>query len=104
MQLISEVNKLFHSDLSCQLCSAELVETSIRLGEGLLTHRGALSVRTGKHTGRSPKDRYIVDDPSIHGEIDWGGINQPVERDEFENLLKQSLATLNQFKTYHKNL
>ncbi|MFZ9791479.1 MAG: phosphoenolpyruvate carboxykinase (ATP) [Gemmataceae bacterium] len=100
MQLISEVNKLFHSDLSCQLCSAELVETSIRLGEGLLTHRGALSVRTGKHTGRSPKDRYIVDDPSIHGEIDWGGINQPVERDEFEKLLKQSLATLNQFKTF----
>lgn len=100
MQLLPEINKLFQNPLSLQLCSAELVETSIRLGEGLLTNQGALSVRTGKHTGRSPKDRYLVEDPFIHGDVDWGGINQPVERAEFEELLKQSLAYLNQANTY----
>ncbi|HBG36766.1 MAG TPA: phosphoenolpyruvate carboxykinase (ATP), partial [Treponema sp.] len=52
----------------------ELVEASLKRGESVLSNTGALSVETGKYTGRSPKDKFIVDEPSIHDEIAWGSV------------------------------
>ena len=63
-----------------------LVECAIRRGEGILAENGALCVRTGARTGRSPKDRFIVDRPEVTGHVDWGAINQPVGQDAFESL------------------
>ena len=57
---------------------AELVEDAIRAGEGLIAAEGPLVVRTGKHTGRSPQDKFIVDEPSSTGKIWWGEVI-PVE-------------------------
>jgi len=68
------------------LSSALLVEAALRRGEGVLTNRGALAVTTGKYTGRSPKDRYIVDDPRLLDVVDWSPVNQPLERQAFERL------------------
>ena len=64
----------------CNFSNAELVEKAILDGEGILSDSGALLVNTGKHTGRSPLDKYIVDNPSITDDIWWEG-NQslPVE-------------------------
>ncbi|MCG1011610.1 phosphoenolpyruvate carboxykinase (ATP) [Tepidanaerobacter sp. GT38] len=70
-----------------------LVEEALRRGEGFLTESGALNVFTGKYTGRSPHDKFIVDEPSIHDKIWWGN-NKPIQRENFENILKRLLAYL----------
>lgn len=53
------------------LSVCKLVEHSILRGEGNLTSSGALNINTGKYTGRSPKDRFIVDTKEIHNDINW---------------------------------
>ncbi len=64
----------------------QLVECAIVRGEGKLASNGALVVETGKYTGRSPKDRYIVDEPSSRDEIDWNNLNVPISEENFERL------------------
>ncbi|MFY9499566.1 MAG: phosphoenolpyruvate carboxykinase (ATP), partial [Tepidanaerobacteraceae bacterium] len=70
-----------------------LVEEALKRGEGFLTDSGALNVFTGKYTGRSPNDKFIVDEPSVHDKIWWGN-NKPIEPENFENLLKRLMAYL----------
>lgn len=65
---------------------ATLVEHALRRGEGQLTHQGALVFRTGKYTGRSPKDKFLVREPSVEAEIDWGPVNQPFEPSGYDAL------------------
>lgn len=64
----------------------QLIEIAIQRGEGMLSSTGALSVKTGKFTGRSPDDRYIVDDETTHNKIDWGKINHPISENNFEKI------------------
>jgi phosphoenolpyruvate carboxykinase (ATP) len=64
----------------------QLIEIAIQRGEGTLSSAGALSVKTGKFTGRSPDDRYIVDDETTHNKIDWGKINHPISENNFEKI------------------
>lgn len=70
----------------------ELIEHAIIRKEGTLASNGALCVNTGKYTGRSPKDKFIVDEPSIHDEIDWNTVNVPIASDKFDLLYKRMLA------------
>ena len=67
-----------------------LIEKAIRNGEGILTDTGALAVTTGKFTGRSPHDKYIVDTDGVHDLINWGDVNHPIDRDVF-NALKEEM-------------
>ena len=68
------------------LCSAELIERALRCGEGKLADTGALVTLTGKRTGRSPLDRFIVKDSSTSETIDWGGVNRPFDKSTFNEL------------------
>jgi len=64
----------------------QLVEKVLERKEGVLTASGAVRATTGKYTGRSPKDKFIVEEASIKDKIDWGTVNQPISEEVFEKL------------------
>ncbi|MFQ5969596.1 MAG: phosphoenolpyruvate carboxykinase (ATP) [Nitrososphaerales archaeon] len=63
-----------------------LIEAAVRRNEGTLSSTGALSVVTSKFTGRSPGDRYIVDDDVTHDTVNWGEVNRPISEENFEKI------------------
>lgn len=73
--------------------AATLLETALLKGEGRLSENGALVVNTGKYTGRSPKDKHIVSEPSTEAEIWWEG-NRAMSSSSFETLKADMLAYL----------
>jgi phosphoenolpyruvate carboxykinase (ATP) len=68
------------------LSPARLVEAAVGRGEGVLSASGALAAYTGDRTGRSPRDRFIVREPSSEGQIAWGKVNQPIDPARFDRL------------------
>ena len=86
------------------LPTAELVEDAIRAGEGLLAAEGPLIVRTGKHTGRSPRDKFIVDEPSTTSKIWWGAINRPIGEAEYDRLRARLVAYCAEKDLYSQDL
>mgnify|MGYP001454140692 FL=1 len=69
-----------------KLNTEELIDAAIKNGEGVLAANGALSLQTGERTGRSPNDRFIVQEDSTSSLIDWGEINKPFNADDFNTL------------------
>ncbi len=66
--------------------TAVLAEQALSRGEGTLSDQGALVFETGKYTGRSPRDKFIVREPSCEAEVDWGEVNQPFDPERFDAL------------------
>ncbi len=79
-------------DAYWNLSPSELVEESIIRGEGILTDTGALAVDTGKFTGRSPKDKFIVCDDVTEKTVWWGDINIKFDPDKFDRLYEKVTA------------
>jgi phosphoenolpyruvate carboxykinase (ATP) len=73
---------------------AQLVEEALRREEGVLAEQGALVVRTGEFTGRSPKDKYIVREESTEATVDWGVVNQPMSEEQFDGLFRRVVSFL----------
>ena len=74
---------------------ARLVEASVRRREGMIAEpSGGLVVRTGKRTGRSPKDRFIVENAVTRDTVDWGTGNKPFPSDTFGELLEKAASYL----------
>ncbi|HET8785298.1 MAG TPA: phosphoenolpyruvate carboxykinase (ATP) [Candidatus Limnocylindrales bacterium] len=86
------------------LATAELVEDAIRSGEGLLAAEGPLVVRTGHHTGRSPKDKFIVDEPSSTDKIWWGDVNHPISQEHYDRLRARLVAYCAEKDLYSQDL
>ncbi len=70
-----------------QLNPAELTEAALKRNEGVLADTGALAIDTGEFTGRSPKDRFIVDDNVTRENVWWGKVNIPFDAEKFDSLL-----------------
>src|SRR5215831_12378318 len=77
------------SQVHRNLRSGPLVEHAIRLGEGHLADNGALSAFTGKYTGRTPKDRFMVKDSITAAPVNWGDVNQPFDPAKFDALMER---------------
>lgn len=74
------------------LHTPQLYEQVVRRQEGFIAHLGPLVTRTGDHTGRSPKDRFIVEEASTKDHIWWGDINMPFSEKQFDALLQKVMA------------
>ena len=72
-----------------QLTPAELVEEALKRNEGVLADTGALAIDTGEFTGRSPKDRFIVEDDITRDAVWWGKVNIKFDVDKFDALYQK---------------
>jgi phosphoenolpyruvate carboxykinase (ATP) len=69
-----------------------LYELIVKRGEGLLSHLGAVAVKTGHYTGRAANDKFIVDEPSCHDHVAWGEVNRPFDPAKFDSLYNRMCA------------
>ena len=76
------------------LAPPALIEMALARGEGTCSERGALVAATGQHTGRLPRDRYLVAEPGVREEICWGQVNQPMEPAVCARLLTRATQEL----------
>ncbi len=84
--MAAQIDSTSRAMVETELCAAQLAELTVVRGEGRLASNGAIVVETGRRTGRSPADRFIVEEPSTSEAIDWGAVNQPVAPSVFDAL------------------
>jgi phosphoenolpyruvate carboxykinase (ATP) len=85
-----------HFNLSPQ----DLTNITVEKGMGRLTDNGTLAINTGKFTGRSPKDRFIVKDDKTEKDVWWGDINIPFEKQKFLDLRRKIIAYMEDKELY----
>ena len=73
----------------------ELVQDTLRIGEGVLNDTGALVIQTGAFTGRSPKDKFTVKDEITADTVNWNDFNLPIEPKYFDIVYQKMLDYLN---------
>ena len=86
------------------LSTAELYEHAVRNGEGQISAHGSLVVRTGKHTGRSPLDKFIVEEPSSSAKVWWGSVNKPISEEQYDRLRTRLLKYVADRPVYSQDL
>ncbi|MFJ7184554.1 phosphoenolpyruvate carboxykinase (ATP) [Lysinibacillus xylanilyticus] len=87
VEIATELKELLNGgNINVQLSVPQLAEKATSRGEAMLTVDGAVRAETGKYTGRSPKDKYTVEEESTKDKIDWGKVNRPISSEVFDNL------------------
>lgn len=79
-----------------QLSPEELVQDTLRIGEGVLNDTGALVINTGEFTGRSPKDKFTIKDETTVGSVHWNDFNIPMEPRHFDIIFDKITQYINQ--------
>jgi len=82
------------------LSAPQLIEHACRRGEGQLTAHGAFIALTGEHTGRSPNDRFVVEEDSTKDVIAWGDVNRAITATQFDQVHAKMLAHLNDAEVF----
>ena len=93
----SDLNELGLANLASvhwNLPAPALYEHALRRGEGVMAAGGPLVVTTGKYTGRSPGDKFVVREPGSASHVAWGSVNKPFEPEQFDRLYQRVLAYL----------
>ncbi len=93
-QTVAALGFAAHLDVHYQLSPEELVEQAVFRGQGVLNDTGALCIRTGEFTGRSPLDKFIVKDALTENTVHWNNFNIPIEEKYFLQLKKKLLQYL----------
>lgn len=86
------------------LSQAELIEEAIKNREGHLADTGALTVDTGKFTGRAPKDKFVVEDEITKDTVWWGNVNQPISPENFDRIYNKMIGYLEERKVYVRDM
>lgn len=79
------------SKINYNLPIKQLIDIAVEKEDGYIAKNGALCINTGKYTGRSPNDRFIVDSPSVHQHINWNKANMPMTMENFDKLYSKVL-------------
>ena len=88
---MNAITEILGNPVSANALEPELAEYAIADGEGRLGHGGAVLVKTGTHTGRSPNDKFIVDSPGVREKL-WPEANRVISQRAFDLLLNDMLA------------
>ncbi|EPY09203.1 phosphoenolpyruvate carboxykinase [Paenibacillus alvei TS-15] len=91
---------LYVDESQRNLAVAKLVESALCNGEGHLTSTGALQVTTGKYTGRSPKDKFIVRESDTADHVAWGDVNQAITSEQFDSLYNKTINYMKNRKLF----
>lgn len=83
-----------YNEVHWNLPAPTLYEYVVRRSEGLVAHKGPMVVRTGHHTGRSPRDKLMVREPSSQDNVWWGSFNRPIDAEKFDGLFHRLRAYL----------
>ena len=86
------------------LSVAELYERALAAGEGQLAADGPLVVRTAPHTGRSPKDKFVVKEPWSEGKVWWGDVNQVLSEEHYDRLRARLMAYVADRQLYAQDM
>ncbi len=86
------------------LSTAALYEAALREGEGMLAADGPLVVRTGTHTGRSPKDKFVVREPSSEDKVWWGDVNHPISEAHYDRLRARLMTYVADRRLYSQDM
>jgi phosphoenolpyruvate carboxykinase (ATP) len=93
-----------HSKIHYNLSAEELYAEALSRGEGKLASNEALVVETGKFTGRSPKDKFIVRHPQSEKNVWWGTVNRDISQENFEKLYAKMKAAMNEKELFVADL
>jgi phosphoenolpyruvate carboxykinase (ATP) len=100
LAILSAPEKLKVVKLWDNLSVPVLIEHAVARGEGVLGADGQLIVDTRPHTGRSPKDKFFVREPSSERHIDWNDSNQAIDPQRFDALLERVAAYFSEREAY----
>ena len=98
------MNSQSNTTEALELTTEQLIQEAVKNNEGVIASNGAFSTSTGKRTGRSPNDRFIVEEAGTKNHIDWGEINKPFDENKFDTLWNKVEAYLAEKNRYISNV